>query len=368
MLFALLACALAPAGAAPLLSPNSVWVIDSSLPGGFDQFDAVASPINLALKDLRRDWYKVLGVPPTVVQEVPGAPWDGDAALVIALAPAGTAPPESFTVAASTSPAGVPLLTVTGADVRGLIYGIFHVSADFLGVDPLWWFNDVAPTYEAAGVAVPPGYAYASGAPAFSSRGAFNNDEDLSGYFASSPLGDAVYNEHWADRFCEALLRLRVNTFIPSTFAFIDERHYRVAAKRGLRLGNHHVMPLGNNVMGWPRGVAYAYRLNPTPFKAAWQALVDFSQRDAGRDMVYSLGYRGVNDEPFWNEDKDCTTVECRGATITDAIATQRATALATPVAQGGATPVFVACEVGAAARKEVPRALPKHCAHSHTP
>jgi hypothetical protein len=368
MLFALLACALAPAGAAPLLSPNSVWVIDSSLPGGFDQFDAVASPINLALKDLRRDWYKVLGVPPTVVQEVPGAPWDGDAALVIALAPAGTAPPESFTVAASTSPAGVPLLTVTGADVRGLIYGIFHVSADFLGVDPLWWFNDVAPAYEAAGVAVPPGYAYASGAPAFSSRGAFNNDEDLSGYFASSPLGDAVYNEHWADRFCEALLRLRVNTFIPSTFAFIDERHYRVAAKRGLRLGNHHVMPLGNNVMGWPRGVAYAYRLNPTPFKAAWQALVDFSQRDAGRDMVYSLGYRGVNDEPFWNEDKGCTTVECRGATITDAIATQRATALATPVAQGGATPVFVACAFGAAARTEVPRARPKHCAHSHTP
>jgi hypothetical protein len=85
--------------------------------------------------------------------------------------------------------------------------------------------------------------------------------------------------------------------------------------------------------------------LNPTPFKAAWQALVDFSQRDAGRDMVYSLGYRGVNDEPFWNEDKGCDTVEGRGATITDAIATQRATALATPVAQGGATPVFVACE-----------------------
>jgi hypothetical protein len=257
MLFALFACVLlAPAGASPLLSLNSVWVIDSSIPGGFDQFDAVASPVNLALKDLRRDWYKVIGVPPTVVQRVPGAPWDGDAALVFALAPAGTAPPESFTVAASNSPAGVPLLTVTGADARGLIYGIFHVSADFLGVEPLWWFNDEAPAYEGGGVAVPAGYAYASGAPAFSSRGAFNNDEDLSGYFASSPLGDAVYDEHWADRFCEALLRLRVNTFIPSTFAFIDERHYRVAAKRGLKLGNHHVMPLGNNVYAWPKGVA----------------------------------------------------------------------------------------------------------------
>ena len=233
--------------ASPLLSKNSVWYLDPSLPP-FDQFDAVASPINLALNDLKRDWYKVIGVPPTVVTSLPPAPWDGDAAVVFSLAPPGAAPAESFTLAASASPAGVPLLTVTGADARGLIYGIFHLSADFLGVDPFWWFNDVAPAYEAAGVALPPGYSYASGAPAFSSRGAFNNDEDLSGYFASSPLGDAVYNEFWADRFCEALLRLRVNTFIPSTFAFIDERHYRVAAKRGLRLGNHHVMPLGNNV------------------------------------------------------------------------------------------------------------------------
>ena len=39
-----------------------------------------------------------------------------------------------------------------------------------------------------------------------------------------------------------ALLRMRVNTFIPSTFAYIDESHYKVAAKRGLRLGNQHMI------------------------------------------------------------------------------------------------------------------------------
>ncbi len=101
--------------------------------------------------------------------------------------------------------------------------------------------------------------------------------------------------------------------------------------------------PAPPTLFAGPKGVAYAYRLNPVPFKAAWQALVDFSQRDAGRDMVYSLGYRGVNDMPFWDEDTGCATEECRGATITDAIATQRAMALATPVAAGGAAPVFVA-------------------------
>ena len=190
-----------------------------------------------------------------MITSLPTGSWDGDVVVVFALSSRGAAPSESFNVTAE-SVGNVPTLRVTGADMRGLIYGIFHVSADFLGVDPYWWFNDVTPVYEPAGIAVSSSYAYESGAPEFDSRGAFNNDEDLSGYFASSPLGDAVFNTDFADRFCEALLRLRVNTFIPSTFAFIDESHYRAAAKRGLRLGNHHVMPMGNNVFAWPKGVS----------------------------------------------------------------------------------------------------------------
>ena len=174
-------------------------------------------------------------------------------------------------------------------------------------------------------------YAYESGAPAFDSRGGFNNDEDLSGYFASSPLSDAVYGSEFTDKFCEALLRMRVNTFIPSTFAFIDESHYRVAAKRGLRLGNHHIMPMGNNVFAWPKGVSYSYRLSPAPFHAAWSALADYAQNIEGREMVYSLGYRGVRDSPFWYEDTGCTTDECRGATISQAITNQSSIAMTTP-------------------------------------
>jgi len=325
------------ASGASLLSPNAPWFADASVAGftpvGPDWFDPAATPIGLALRDLRRDWFKVLGVNPSILSKLPTGQWDGDAVVIFALAAPGAMPEESFTVVAA-APGGAcnaTTVTITGADERGLIFGIFHFSADFLAVDPFWWFNDAAPVYEPTGITVSPTYSYDSGAPAFDSRGAFNNDEDLSGYFAASPLGDAVYNTDWADRFCEALLRLRVNTFIPSTFAFVDESPYRVAAKRGLRLGNHHVMPMGNNVFAWPFGVPYAYRLNPEPFRAAWTALADYQQRVEGREMVYSLGYRGVNDEPFWNEDTACTTLECRGSTITEAIANQSAIALATP-------------------------------------
>jgi hypothetical protein len=179
------------------LTASSAWFVDASAvgfaPNGTDWFDPVASPVKLALRDLKRDWYKVVGVPPTVIDTLPAGAWDGDVVVVFAIAaPGDDAPSESFNVTASLIGA-VPTLRVTGADMRGLIYGIFHVSADFLGVDPYWWFNDVTPVYEPAGIAVASSYAYESGAPAFDSRGAFNNDEDLSGYFASSPLGDAVY-------------------------------------------------------------------------------------------------------------------------------------------------------------------------------
>ena len=286
------------AAAASVLSVNSAWLLDASVAsssaapvGSFRNY--VAAPLALALKDLQRDWHKVIGIFPTLIAEMPsGATWGGDAVLVFALAPPGAAPAESFTVVAGSAAGGVPTLTVTGADVRGLIYGIFHVSADFLGVDPHWWFNDVTPVYEPAGVALAPTYSYDSGAPAFDSRGGFNNDEDLSGYFRASPLGDAVYDTFFADRFCETLLRLRVNTFIPSTFAYIDESHYRVAAMRGLRLGNHHVMPVANNVYAWPYGVSYAYRLNPGVFLSVWQSLAQYALAEQGRDMVFSLGYR----------------------------------------------------------------------------
>jgi hypothetical protein len=150
--------------------------MDASLanftPHGVDWFDPIASPINLAMRDLKRDWQKVLGVPPTVLSSLPQGAWDGDCIVYFALAAPGPQHEESFTVAASQAPgSNACLLTVTGGGIRGLIYGIFQVSADFLGVDPMWWFSDLPPVYEPAGVAVAPSYSYDSGEPAFNSRG-----------------------------------------------------------------------------------------------------------------------------------------------------------------------------------------------------
>ena len=147
------------------LTPSSAWYVDPSAsglaPNGTDWFDPLATPVKLALRDLKRDWYKVVGVPPTVLESLPsGHAWDGDVVVVFALASpheegsSGAPPPETFNVTAVPVGTSVPTLRVTGADMRGLIFGIYHVSADFLGVDPQWWFNDVTPAYEPSGIAV----------------------------------------------------------------------------------------------------------------------------------------------------------------------------------------------------------------------
>jgi hypothetical protein len=65
--------------------------------------------------------------------------------------------------------------------------------------------------------------------------------------------------------------------------------------------------------------------------------------REQQRDMVFSLGYRGTNDEPFWNMDTECKTDECRGFTITQAIANESVIAKTVAAAAGAPPPRFVA-------------------------
>jgi hypothetical protein len=319
------AAAAAAGGASLVLSPLSALYIDASV--------VMSGPVAAAVADIKRDWFKVIG---TVLVSVPPiTAWDADAVVSLYQDNA-TLAPESFTVAVSNASGVYTEVRITGADMRGLIYGLYHFSGDFLGVDAFWWFYQTEPAF-AGVVDVPPDYAYASGAPAFRNRGAFFNDEDLLGYHFPDPLGEGVYSPHIAAYYAETILRLRLNTAIPSTFGFPDEAHYRVYRSRGLKLGNHHVMPVNTDVFAWPKGVSYSYRLNPDVFHFVWSSVITYQQVTDGREMVYSVGLRGVNDEPYWNEDTQCSSVECAGAIISAAIANQTVMARSTPTATGDA-------------------------------
>ena len=56
---------------------------------------------------------------------------------------------------------------------------------------------------------------------------------------------------------------------------------------------NHNVT---QNTYAFPEGVPYVYRINPDPLKFVWNALVNWEQNVQGREMIYSIGYRGLND------------------------------------------------------------------------
>lgn len=264
----------------------------------FDQsVDTTLKPIAHAVKDVSRDFYKIVGATPLTTSSPPTA-WNADSLVMVYIDP--SLGRERFTLVAGNNSL-YSYLNVTGGDVRGLVFGMYHLSNDILGVDPFWWFYDLQPAY-AGTITVPLAYNYDSGNPVFYSRGAFFNDEDISGFFFTDPSGDGVYSAHAAEMYAETLLRLRINTVIPSTFAYIDEAHYRAYQNRGLMFGNHHVMPCGSNYYAWPMGVPYTYRLNPQPLLDLWTHTMNYQQNVAGREMMYSVGYRGLNDYPFWSE------------------------------------------------------------------
>jgi hypothetical protein len=146
-------------------------------------------------------------------------------------------------------------LYITGSDERGTMFGIYHFIEHYLGVDPMYFWNDIAPNKKSA--LVWQNIYYQSAKPTFKFRGWFINDEDLlTEWYASSgkrnidyPFYQQVVSPAIMEKVCETAVRMRFNLIIPASF--IDLRNpdeaalVNEAAKRGLFLSMHHVEPMG---------------------------------------------------------------------------------------------------------------------------
>ena len=109
------------------------------------------------------------------------------------------------------------------------------------------------------------------------------------------PLGQSVFSAETWNRICEALLRLKGNLLIPGTVAFPDESAYEVARRRGVAVSMQHFTLLGVNTWRWPPGVPYSFDKNPAIQEFVWNACVEAY---TGREAVWTIGYRGLNDYP----------------------------------------------------------------------
>ena len=294
---------------------DTPWIVASGQP----------EPVERALEDVKRDWYKVFGHLPVILNVAP-AGWTGPvihfgvgalAAPELAVAfPQGR---ESFVFCGRGGTGGQPAILALGADMRGTIYAAYAFSAEVLGVDPWWFWADKEPSFRSH-IEVPADLNRSAGSPTFKYRGWFINDEDLLSGFSPDPLRENCFSLEMLDRICETLLRLRGNMLVPATFPFPDERCHELTARRGLVLNMHHILVMGLNTYQWPKDLPFSYTKYPEIMERHWQICVDAFK---DREVVWGVGYRGKFDRPFWVDEPEIATPAARGAVITRAIAKQ---------------------------------------------
>ncbi len=297
------------------LNEDTPWVIASEEP----------EAVQRALLDVQRDWYKVFGRLPVVVTKVPDT-WNK---AVIYFGAKGNwkkslvkdqfKGPESFFVRFQLDDQERPCIVATGADVRGAIFSAYTFSEEVLGVDPWYYWVDKEPARQKE-INISSQFNKAYSAPTFKYRGWFINDEDILSKFAIDPMRENVISLEMYDRIYETILRLRGNMVVPATWAMPDERCFELAARRGLVVNTSHIQVLGLNTFKWPDSVQYSYTKNPAIMERYWQICIDAFK---DYETIWTVGYRGKFDRPFWAYEPEINTPEARGKVMTSAVAKQ---------------------------------------------
>ncbi|MDU1983439.1 MAG: glycosyl hydrolase 115 family protein, partial [Enterococcus casseliflavus] len=177
----------------------------------------------------------------------------------------------------------------------GLMYGVLEISHKILGVQPFWYFMEIPPIkkpfIEWTGFDLT--------LPDFATdyRGWFVNDELLLDQWE-----DNGSNEYVWERIYETLLRLGGNVIIPGTDKN-SHRHRESAQAMGLIYTHHHAEPLGAEMFArrYP-GLKASYEEHFALFKELWKKAL---HEQKGTKVIYTLGFRGQGDCPFWAEDLD---------------------------------------------------------------
>jgi hypothetical protein len=221
-------------------------------------------------------------------------------------------------------------LSIVGHDSHGAAYGVMQLSR-MLGVSPWEWWADVTPN-TLTGFELPEGYTDEQ-SPDVEYRGIFINDEDWGiaqwSSFNYEPIEIPNHQMRIGPktnaRIFELMLRLKANTFWPAMHNctvpfFFTDGNREVAEKYGIYIGGSHCEPMASNTFGeWSvRGQGdYDYVTNSENVCKFWE---DRVKDVAGQEIIYTLGMRGVHDDPM----NGANTVEEQKAVLSRAIADQR--------------------------------------------
>lgn len=193
-------------------------------------------------------------------------------------------------------------------DELGAVYALLYMSREFLGVDDFWFWIEKEP-HKNNKIAVAERN-YLSPKARVRYRGWFVNDEVcLIGWSKVYPPSKEI----WECVF-ETLLRLGGNMVIPGTDLPRGGCHFDTATEMGLYITHHHAEPLGSEMFlrAYPDEEA-SYDKNPQLFEKLWS---DAIEKNKDKKIVWTLGFRGQGDAPFWHNDPKYKTNEARGEVI----------------------------------------------------
>eukprot|EP01060_Flectonema_neradi_P018609 TRINITY_DN2547_c0_g2_i1.p1 TRINITY_DN2547_c0_g2~~TRINITY_DN2547_c0_g2_i1.p1 ORF type:complete len:828 (+),score=137.96 TRINITY_DN2547_c0_g2_i1:45-2528(+) len=298
----------------------SVNAVDLTGDAPFVVRDSEAQPAQMALRDVGLDLYKVLGFRTIFMPYEEWTPSSTAALPLIIMAetanvntsknvPAACAAalrtgPESHCVAMS--PTMKNTLYITGNTTRGLIYGLYEFADSVLGVDPMYRFTGIQPTYKKS-VSIDPSLCTVMNAPKFKFRAFFPNDEDLLSWFRRDPVGEKEWDNNMLDMYLETLLRVKGNMVLLGTDPYPDELSYRHAGRRGVVVTLHHYNLLGVNARRFREIPALVplYNWDAQPdvpafvWRSSMNALASSMNTVPNSEVVWSVGLRGLGDSSY---------------------------------------------------------------------
>lgn len=208
--------------------------------------------------------------------------------IYLDLDPAAAIPPEEYQIIPESDQ-----VTVKASTAIGVMYGALAISRSILGIDDFWYWMDT-PVERVSSIKWTD---FDLHLPKYKTkyRGWFINDE-----LFLMTWKDHDSNRYVWERAFETALRVGGNTIIPGT-DLTSKKNRAIASQYGLTIAQHHAEPLGAEMFArkYPQLTA-SYIKYPDLFRGLWKDAI-MAQRDL--NVVYSLGFRGQGDKPFWADD-----------------------------------------------------------------
>lgn len=195
-------------------------------------------------------------------------------------------------------------LEIGARDALGFVYGIYEVSREILGIHNFWFWNDQR-IQKKEFLEIPDDTQICSKQYTVRYRGWFINDEVL----LDTWKVDGKAEKPWEMAF-EALIRCGGNMVIPGTGKNADV-YGPLASAMGLYITHHHAQPLGAEmfVQAYPH-LNPSYEEHGDKFQKLWREGI---QRQKGNPVIWSIGFRGQGDYPFWVNDPRYQTPKAQG-------------------------------------------------------